>query len=66
MNISTIKLSDLFRRWRKAEWPRSTGPHDPLRGEVMRAAEHGASSQEWEAEGGAIKPAAAPGPKIPL
>ena len=66
MNISTLKLSDLFRTWRKAEWPRAAGPHEPLRGEQVRNAEHSAAREEWEDEGGAIKPAPYSGPKLPL
>lgn len=66
MKTSIIRLPELFRRWRKADWPRSTGPHEPLRGEEVRNAEHSAASQEWEDEGGAVNPAPYAGPKLPL
>ena len=66
MKTSIIKLPELFRRWRKAEWPRSTGPHSPLAGEEMPNAGH-VAGEEWEDEGGAVKPSATTqGPKIPL
>jgi len=64
MTTSRIKVSALLRRWRKAEWPRVAGPHDPLRGEEMRCAEHAAARAEWEDEGG--RTLAAPGPNTPL
>ena len=66
MKTSIIKLPELIRSWRKAEWPRSTGPHDPLRGVEMPIAEQ-APGQEWEAEGGAVRVSAiTPVPKIPV
>jgi len=65
MKISTVTLPELFHRWRKAEWPRAHGPHDPLRGEEMRNEGH-IAGEDWEDEGGAVQPAAVPGPKLPL
>ena len=38
----------------------------PLPSELVRTAEQVAARQEWEAEGGAIKPPVVPLPKLPL
>ena len=38
----------------------------PLAGELVRRAAHTAERQEWETDGGTVKPMIAPGPKLPL
>ena len=38
----------------------------PLAGELERRAAHTAERQEWEEEGGTVRPMVAPGPKLPL
>jgi hypothetical protein len=64
MKTPTSKLPDLFARWSKAGRPILTGGPKPLPAEPVRKAEQVAASQEWEDEGGAIKPSATP--KLPL
>ena len=61
--MKTITLPEFFNRWRKAHWPPLTGRGNTLHGEEAREAEQTDAKQN---EGGAIKPARAPGRKIPL
>ena len=64
--MKTITLPEFFNRWRKAHWPPLIGRGKTLHGEEAREAEQTDAKQGWEYEGGAIKPARAPGRKIPL
>ena len=59
------KVPGMFVRWNKAGWPvLSFGPETPP---APQKAEQVAAKQEWDAEGGAIKPSASPeAPKLPL
>ena len=67
MKTLSSKLPELLGRWRKASWPLLTGRPEPLPTEPVRKAEQVAANQEWEDEGGAVKPSATTqGPKLPL
>jgi hypothetical protein len=66
MDNPTPKWSELFVRWNKAGWPVLA-----MRPEQIPAAPapktEVAAKQEWDAEGGAIKPSPATAePKLPL
>ena len=52
------RLTEMFARWRKDPWPMPTGMHEPVAG--------GQARQEWEDEGGTVRPPIVPGPKLPL
>ena len=64
MNNPTPKIPALL-MWRKAAQPVLLSIQEPLPLEPMRTAEQ-VARQEWDAEGGAIKPPIVAGPKIPL
>jgi hypothetical protein len=66
MKTHAMKLKEMFRRWSKPEWLVPIDGQVPLAGERVRRAEHSAATQEWEHEGGALKPAPYRGPKSPL
>jgi len=59
------KSPELYVRWNKAGWPvLSFGPDAPP---AAQKAEQVAAKQEWDAEGGAIKPSTTTEePKLPL
>jgi hypothetical protein len=62
MKNLTEQLPELYRRWRKTSWPLLTGRPEP-----QAKAEQVAANQEWEDEGGAVKPSlTTQGPKLPL
>ena len=70
---STMTLPEIFARWHsKRPWPMPISPQPsltmepPLAGELERRAAHTAERQEWETDGGTVKPMIAPGPKLPL
>jgi len=60
------RLTEMFARWRKDPWPMPTGMHEAIPGGPERQAEQAAARQEWEDEGGTVRPPIAPGPKLPL
>ena len=59
------KWPDLYVRWNKAGWPVLAMRQEPAAAIPVPPAEI-AARQEWDAEGGAIKPPPLPGPKLPL
>ena len=59
------KLTEMFARWRKDPWPMPTGLQESVAKAPVPSQELTAR-QEWEDEGGAIKPVFAHGPKLPL
>ena len=54
-----------FPRWGKDPWPMPSGMHEPLARQQALALEH-AARQEWEDEGGTVRPPIVAGPKLPL
>jgi hypothetical protein len=58
-------LAEMFARWRKDPWPAPTGLQESLARAPVPKVEL-AARQEWEEEGGTVKPPIAPGPKLPL
>ena len=66
MENPPAKFPELFVRWNQAGWPVLGLKPQPLPSEALRTAEQVAAKQEWEAEGGAIKPAIVPAQKLPL
>ena len=66
MENPPAKFPELFVRWNQAGWPVLAPKPQPLPAEAVRTAEQVAARQEWEAEGGAIKPPVVPLPKLPL
>ena len=54
----SAQLTEMLARWRKDPWPMPTRAPEPGAGEAAR--------QEWEDEGGTVKPPIVPGPKLPL
>jgi len=65
MKNPTLKVPALL-TWRRAAHPIQIGIQIPLPTDPLRTAEQVAAAQEWDAEGGTIKPPIIPGPKIPL
>ena len=67
MEKPTPKWPELFVRWNNG-WPVLSKKPEPLPTGPAAKAEQVAANQEWEDEGGAIKPSAAAtqGPKLPL
>ena len=61
--MKTLTLPELVGRLSKAVWPGR--PETPLEAQLHKA-EQAAANQEWEDEGGAVKPPIVPGPKLPL
>ena len=58
-------MKNLYVRWNKVGWPLTVGL-EPLPAILERNAAQHAANQEWEAEGGALKPTMVAGPKLPL
>jgi hypothetical protein len=54
-----------FPRWSKDPWPMPSGMHESLASQQVLTVEH-AARQEWEDEGGTVRPPIDPGPKLPL
>jgi len=54
-----------FPRWSKDPWPMPSGMHEPIARQQALALEQ-AARQEWEDEGGTVRPPITPGPKLPL
>jgi hypothetical protein len=54
-----------FPRWRKDPWPTPSGMQELRVAPPAPDAEH-AARQEWDNEGGAVKPPMVAGPKLPL
>ena len=57
------QLNDMFARWRRDPWPMPSGLHEPVSQKVLTAE---LARQEWEDEGGTVRPPVVPGPKLPL
>ena len=62
----SAELTQMFARWRKDPWPKPSALQEALALSPMPTAEQVAAKQEWDAEGGAIKPPIVAGPKLPL
>lgn len=63
------RVPEMFARFGKVAWPILTGRPETLPEAQERKADQLAANQEWEDEGGTIKPPVAPptpAPKIPL
>ena len=65
--MKTASFPEMYARWKKTSWPRITGTPGPS-AEIPKAPAQVKADQEWDSEGGSIKPAkAAPAaPKLPL
>ena len=61
----SAQLTQMFARWRKDPWPMPTAIQEALAKSPVPSQEL-AARQEWEDEGGTVKPPIAPGPKLPL
>jgi hypothetical protein len=66
MDKQIPKWPELDVRWNKAGWPVLFVKPQPLPAAALRKAEQAAANEEWEDEGGALKPTLVPGPKLPL
>jgi len=69
MDNPAPKWPDLYVRWSKAGWPVLAMRPEQVPAEALPAqkAEQVAAKQEWDAEGGAIKPSTTTEePKLPL
>jgi hypothetical protein len=59
MKIPSASFPELYARWKRASWPLLTGRPGPS-SEIPKPAQV-AADQQWEGEGGSVKPA----PKAP-
>jgi hypothetical protein len=70
MKTPRQSLAVLYVKWANAGWSALTGRPPGPSSELPPKAAQAAANQEWEAEGGSVKPAETPGaqpePKIPL
>lgn len=59
-------LPKMYARWMNLAWPTLTGRPQAPASELTPKGTQSAAVQEWEDEGGSIKAAKKPGPKLPL
>ena len=61
----SAQLTEMFARWRKEPWPVPTALQESLARKPAPKVEI-IARQEWEEEGGTVKPPIVDGPKLPL